>query len=128
MEKLTFKLVVTIILTFLFVNGYAQPVNEGKEKSSIVEANVRTGEDGSKYYKCPVMGNEGVVDSTTTFSVVDGKQYFYCCAGCSEKLQANPSKYLKKFVKPGGAIKIDKDEKCSKSDVKTDCSKKSCCK
>ena len=91
MEKLTFKLVVTIILTFLFVNGYAQPVNEGKEKSSIVEANVWTGEDGNKYYKCPVMGGEGVVDSTTTFSIVDGKRYYYCCAGCAEKFQANPS-------------------------------------
>jgi YHS domain-containing protein len=111
MKAMSFILITTLIFFSLSIVGNAKTVDEKEKKISPVEANVWTGEDGNKYYKCPVMGGEGVVDSTTTFSIVDGKRYYYCCAGCAEKFQANPSKYLKKFAKPGNVIKIDKDGK-----------------
>ena len=41
--------------------------------------------------------------------LVDGKKYYHCCAGCAEKFQADPQKYLKSFSVPGNVVKVDED-------------------
>ena len=111
MKTLTLPLIAALLLSFMFVDGYAKTDTKGSQKSEIVEANVWITDSGEKRFICPVMGGEGVVDSTTLFTEVDGKRYYHCCAGCPDKFKANPSKYLKSFVVPGNVIKVDKDGK-----------------
>jgi len=109
MKKLTILLVAVLMFSFAVADIYAKVSDDNKKKSSVTEANVWTTEDGAKHYKCPVMGGEGVVDSKTISSVVDGKRYYYCCAGCVKKFEAEPAKYLKNFAMPGNVVKIDKE-------------------
>jgi YHS domain-containing protein len=45
---------------------------------------------------CPVMGNELTIAEDTLFTEIDGTFVYYCCPGCKEKFEADPSKYLKK--------------------------------
>ena len=111
MKTLTILSVIVLLLFSFVIGVFAQASDEVKHKSSIAEANVWITEDGKKHYICPVMGEEGIVDSKTASSVVNGKRYYYCCAGCSEKFAANPSKYLENFVIPRNVIKVDKDGK-----------------
>ncbi|MBL7094936.1 hypothetical protein ISS22_13290 [candidate division KSB1 bacterium] len=111
MKKLTIMLVAILMLTFAVSAIYAKTDENSKKKSSVTEANVWTTEDGAKNFKCPVMGAEGVVNSKTTYSIVDGKKYYHCCGGCSVKFTANTAKYLDGFVVPANVVKTDKDGK-----------------
>ena len=89
MKKLTIMLVAVLMLTFAVSAIYVKAGEDNKEKLSVTEENVWTTEDGAKNYKCPVMGAEGVVNSNTTYSIIDGKKYYHCCGGCSGKFTAN---------------------------------------
>ena len=109
MKKLTFLLIAVLMLTFAIAGIYAKTNDDSKKKTKVTEANVWTTEDGAKHFKCPVMGSEGVVKESTTFSIVDGKKYYHCCGGCSEKFTSNTAKYLDGFVVPGNVVKIDKE-------------------
>ena len=111
MKTLIFTLVLGLMLSFLFVGGYTCTGNEEIQKTETIEANIWITEDGEKHFTCPVMGGEGIVDSNTVFTELDSKRYYLCCAACFEKLKANPSKYLEKFVVPGNIIKVDTDGK-----------------
>jgi YHS domain-containing protein len=75
---------------------------------SSTEANIWITKDGQKHFTCPVMGSEGIVTSETPFSIVDGKKFYHCCNGCSEKLTADPAKYLSKFTIPANVVTVDK--------------------
>ncbi|OQX85912.1 hypothetical protein B6D60_07100, partial [candidate division KSB1 bacterium 4484_87] len=77
------------------------------KKSDPIEANVWTTADGAKHFTCPVMKNEGVVDKDTKFSIVDGKKYYFCCAGCQPKFEADPKKYTDTFAIPGNVVEVD---------------------
>ncbi len=90
----------------LFIFAVSSFVIAGEKAT---DANVWTTKDGAKHFKCPVMGHEGVVKESTTFSVVDGKKYYHCCGGCSEKLTSNSAKYLDGFFVPGNVTKVDKE-------------------
>lgn len=46
--------------------------------------------------KCPISGEEFVVEATSPKAEVDGKTYYFCCAGCKKKFEADPAKYTKK--------------------------------
>ena len=44
--------------------------------------------------ECPVMG--GAIDKTI-FVEYKGKKVYFCCAGCKEKFEAEPEKFLAKL-------------------------------
>ena len=46
--------------------------------------------------KCPVSGEEFVVEASSPKAEHDGKTYFFCCGGCKKKFEAEPGKYAKK--------------------------------
>ena len=46
--------------------------------------------------KCPVSGEEFIVDATSPKTEHDGKTYFFCCSGCKKKFEAEPAKFTKK--------------------------------
>ena len=45
---------------------------------------------------CPVSGEEFVVTASSPKVEHQGKTYYFCCAGCDKKFQADPQKYLSK--------------------------------
>jgi len=105
MKKLISNLVPVFAIILFTVSSF---VIAGEKAT---ETNVWTTKDGVKHFKCPVMGHEGVVKESTTFSVVDGKKYYHCCGGCSGKFTANTAKYLDGFVVPANVTKVDKKGK-----------------
>jgi YHS domain-containing protein len=57
-------------------------------------ANIGNAKNADGAYVCPVMGN-ALTELKKELSVEhEGKVYFFCCAGCPEKFQADPAKYL----------------------------------
>lgn len=46
--------------------------------------------------KCPVSGEEFVVDANSPKVEYEGKTYYFCCGGCKKKFEADPSKFAKK--------------------------------
>lgn len=53
-------------------------------------------EDGEKV-TCPVMGHEIEKSKAAGSSEYNGETYYFCCAGCKEKFDKDPEKYIKKF-------------------------------
>jgi Cu+-exporting ATPase len=45
---------------------------------------------------CPVSGEEFVVSGDSPHAEYQGKTYYFCCAHCVQKFEADPSKYLGK--------------------------------
>jgi YHS domain-containing protein len=43
---------------------------------------------------CPVSGEEFIVSATSPRTELEGKTYYFCCAECVQKFEAQPSKYL----------------------------------
>ena len=111
MKKLTVVFIAVLTLTFAISGFNAIAGDDNQKTKSATEQNVWTTKDGAKHFKCPVMGIEGVVNQNTTFSIVDGKKYYHCCGGCSEKFTANTAKYLDGFVVPANVVKEDKNGK-----------------
>ncbi|MBN2013251.1 TRASH domain-containing protein [candidate division KSB1 bacterium] len=105
MKVKTFALLILVL--FVASAIYVSAKTNDKKTDKVTEANVWLTKDGAKHFVCPVMGDEGVVDKDTPFSIVDGKKYYHCCGGCAEKLTANPEKYLKDFVIPANVVKVD---------------------
>jgi YHS domain-containing protein len=46
--------------------------------------------------KCPVSGEDFVVDASSPHAEHNGKTYYFCCPGCMKKFQADPAKYTNK--------------------------------
>jgi Cu+-exporting ATPase len=46
--------------------------------------------------RCPISGEEFVVEASSPKVEHDGKTYYLCCNGCKKKFEADPAKYLKK--------------------------------
>jgi len=89
----------TVILTIAVVafmafalseTAYAKRCSFGGSKSADKGGIVNT--------VCPVMGAK--VDKDTSFSAVHkGKKIGFCCAGCVDKFNKNPKKYMSKIKK-----------------------------
>ena len=45
---------------------------------------------------CPVMGHEIEISKAAGSTEYEGKTYYFCCAGCKEKFDKDPEKYIKK--------------------------------
>jgi len=77
--------------------GAASPAGE-TGKTAPAASNVKEPGDAKvgDTTKCPVSGEEFVVDATSPKVEHAGKTYFMCCAGCKKKFEADPAKYLKK--------------------------------
>ena len=43
--------------------------------------------------KCPISGEEFVVDASSPKAEHNGKTYYFCCPGCEKKFMADPAKY-----------------------------------
>ena len=52
----------------------------------------------------PVCGMQVDERTATASSVFEGNNYFFCCAGCKKKFDANPSMYLKAPAGSGEAV------------------------
>jgi YHS domain-containing protein len=46
--------------------------------------------------RCPVSGEVFTVSADSPKVEVEGKTYYMCCGGCTEKFKADPKKYLTK--------------------------------
>jgi YHS domain-containing protein len=46
--------------------------------------------------RCPVSGEVFTVSADSPKAEVDGKTYYMCCSGCTEKFKADPKKFLTK--------------------------------
>ena len=86
--------------------GFGQSA-EPTATDQLIEGNIWTTSDGKKFFTCPVMGGEGLVEEAPAFSEVDGVRYYYCCGGCQEQFRSNPSKWLKGFAVPGNISTVD---------------------
>jgi YHS domain-containing protein len=60
---------------------------------------------------CLVMNREFVVDDRTTTSVFEGKTYAFCCDGCKQVFDENPTKFVRADVKPHTDAKPDEKSK-----------------
>jgi len=61
---------------------------------------------GQKYFICPVLGNQGIVNDKTEYSDYEGMRYYFCCPGCKPKFDSEPKKYVSAFHLPGNVIKV----------------------
>lgn len=43
---------------------------------------------------CPVSGEEFVVTGGSPVAEYQGKTYYFCCAGCAKKFEAEPTKFV----------------------------------
>ena len=77
--------------------GAASPAGEGA-KTAPAKSNVKEPGDAKigDTTKCPVSGEEFVVDASSPKVEHAGKTYYMCCGGCKMKFEADPAKYLKK--------------------------------
>ncbi|MDW7680603.1 MAG: YHS domain-containing protein [bacterium] len=117
------KLILTLVGLLVIISAvgllFANPTSEEKDKKqAVIEANVWKTEDGVKHFICPVMKAQGVVSEKSLYSEIDGKRYYHCCAGCSEKFTAETEKYLKDFTIPANVFKVDEDGQHFKCPVK----------
>jgi YHS domain-containing protein len=44
--------------------------------------------------KCPVSGEEFVVEASSPKAEFEGKTYYFCCSGCKKKFESDPKKFL----------------------------------
>ena len=46
---------------------------------------------------CPVTGEDFTVTASSPKADYKGKTVYFCCGGCTEKFNANPDLYMKKY-------------------------------
>jgi Cu+-exporting ATPase len=96
--SLTFSLVSLLVACGGAPSGAVSPEAEHGKAAPAAKANVK--EPGEAKIgdttKCPVSGEEFVVDASSPKVEHEGKTYYMCCGGCKKKFEAEPAKYLKK--------------------------------
>jgi Cu+-exporting ATPase len=95
---LTFSLVSLLVACGGAPSGVASPAGEHGKAAPAANANVKEPGDAKigDTTKCPVSGEEFVVDASSPKVEHEGKTYYMCCGGCKKKFEAEPAKYLKK--------------------------------
>jgi YHS domain-containing protein len=79
--------------SFACAGGQATPETAAKANSNIKPIGEAKIGDTTV---CPVSGEEFQVTANSPKVEHEGKTYFFCCAGCDKKFQAEPKKFLKK--------------------------------
>lgn len=51
---------------------------------------------GDETLKCPVSGKEFTKSDSTPKYEYEGKTYYFCCAGCKDRFEKDPEKYITK--------------------------------
>jgi Cu+-exporting ATPase len=44
---------------------------------------------------CPVSGEQFIVSATSPKAEIGGRTYYFCCADCAKRFQAEPAKFLR---------------------------------
>ncbi len=78
----------------------AAPTSSESKPDQVEFANVyAVDEEGNNYAVCPVTGSAFKVSEENSYSIVEGKGYYHCCAGCEKPFQANPDKHMSSMKK-----------------------------
>lgn len=70
---------------------HAPPTTNGTANGAKAPGEAKMGDQTT----CPVTGEAFTVTEASPKAEVDGKTYYFCCAGCDQKFKADPAKYLK---------------------------------
>jgi YHS domain-containing protein len=82
------QFMVALLSTAVLLGGSAQAAKKVKHKPA---------KKPKVSLVCPVTGEKiESVAKAAGKSVVDGKTYYFCCAGCKPEFDKNPAKYIKK--------------------------------
>jgi len=73
-----------------------------------IEANVWLIDSEGAHYTCPVTGNMGILDSSTPFSIIDGRKFYHCSTDCEDESEVR-SALEDSFVVPGNAVGVEGD-------------------
>lgn len=99
-SKLTAALFVSLVSLLGACGGAPSPAASpsGEAAKAGSAANMKAPGDAKigDTTKCPVSGEDFVVDASSPKAEHDGKTYYFCCGGCKKKFEAEPAKYLKK--------------------------------
>lgn len=95
--------------TFLFGCGggaatepaQGEAATAGAEQPLVAPGEARIGDRTT----CPVSGEEFVVSESSPSVEHEGRTYYFCCPGCLQRFQADPSGFLE-----GGAASTEADE------------------
>jgi Cu+-exporting ATPase len=49
---------------------------------------------------CPVSGEQFIVSATSPKTEVGGRTYYFCCADCAKRFEADPAKFLRTSADP----------------------------
>lgn len=90
--NILFLLATLSLVGLLVVGGCKKSEPEGPT-GTIPEVETVTAVAGEQTI-CPVMA--GAIDKTI-FVEYQGKKVYFCCAGCKDKFEAEPEKYLAKL-------------------------------
>jgi len=96
-----------VVALAIIGHSYFGHAEEPAATVQMAEGNVWSTSDGKKFFTCPVMGGEGLVEEASAFSDIEGVRYYHCCGGCQEPFRSNPSKWLKGFAVPGNIVTVD---------------------
>jgi len=107
MRKSIITIAILVLFTTLVFSGTASARHWEHKKGEVINNT------------CPVMG--GKVDKDTPYKAeYKGKTIGFCCAGCVEKFEADPEKYMAKLKKkcmikcPECGAEIDIMKECKK--------------
>ena len=84
-------------ITFIFIGALCISVislTGCKKKTEPTEQTVKTKQVNTEQKTCPVM--DGPINKEL-YTEYKGKKVYFCCAGCKEKFEADPEKYLDKL-------------------------------
>lgn len=88
-----YLLALSLVLSSVACGGSAPPA-----ASPAAEADVKAPGEAKvgEKTRCPVSGEVFTVAADSPKVEVDGKTYYMCCGGCSEKFKSDPKKFLTK--------------------------------
>ena len=92
MDRRKKTIIVMVLLTGVLLVGLA--ALNGCKKKSEPAATKGTTSIVTEQTVCPVMG--GAINKNM-FTEYKGKKVYFCCAGCKEKFEKEPEKYLAKL-------------------------------
>ena len=95
------KLAGILTLSLIACGGGAKdpavPSTEGANPSAEANKDIKAPGEAKPgdVSRCTVTGEEIEVTAETPHAEHDGKTYYFCCAGCKKKFEADPTKFTK---------------------------------